>query len=228
LSCGGYVFAVFARADLAKAFATSWSEKSNIALIADPYYAAVLATATCSSVNLATQPLPSDDASYLCRAAELKDIVETAEFCKVFADDSIIYLMSIDAARAEAEGYIRDSSLYVCEIETGGVRRIASVVAVTRNAHPYAFVTKVFTAPGFRGKGIAQRLVRWTCDHYLTTLGYEYVSLYVDLANIPAAKTYKNVGFHPIHLSANESADDITEEWIEIGFDTAKTDLGFW
>lgn len=222
------VFAVFARADLAGVFTTSWSTKSNIASIAKPYYAAVLATATRSSINLTARPLRVGDASYLCRAAELRDIMETAEFCKAFADHSIIYTMSIDAARAEAEGYIRGRSLYVCEIETGGVRRIASIVAVTRNAYPYAFVTKVFTAPEFRGKGIAQRLVRWTCDHYLTTLGYEYVSLYVDPANIPAAKAYKNVGFHPIHLSADERQDDETEEWIEIGFDAAKTDLGFW
>jgi len=224
------VFAVFARADVARAFATSWSTKSGIAIVTKPYYSAVLATATRSSINVAVRPRQSDDIGYLCRAAELTDIAETAEFCKAFANDSIIYSMTSDAARVEAEGYIRDRSLYVCEVETDGVRRIASIVAVTRNAHPYAFMTKVFTAPEFRGKGIAQRLVRWTCDHYFTALGYEYVSLYVDLANIPAAKAYKNVGFYPIRLSANEndSGADMMEEWVEIGFDMAETDLGFW
>lgn len=222
------VFAVFARADLAMAFATCWSAKSNIALVAKPYYSAVLATITRSSINVAARPQLPDNTGYLCRAAELNDITETAGFCKAFADDSIIYPVTDDAARAEAEGYIRDRSLYVCEVETNGVRRIASIVAVTRNAHPYAFVTKVFTAPEFRCKGIAQCLVRWTCDYYFTTLGYEYISLYVDLENIPAAKAYKNVGFHPIHLSASKSTDDVMEQWTEIGFDMAETDLGFW
>jgi len=224
------VFAVFARADLARAFATSWSTRSGIATVAKPYYSAVLATASRSSIDVAARPCQSDDISSLCRAAELTDIAEAAEFCKAFADDSIIYSMTSDAARIEAEGYIRDRSLYVCEIETGGVRRIASIVAVTRNAHPYAFVTKVFTAPEYRGKGIVQRLVRWTCDHYFTALGYEYVSLYVDLANIPAARAYKNVGFYPIRLSTNDddSGADVMEEWLEIGFDVAETDIGSW
>jgi len=54
---------------------------------------------------------------------------------------------------------------------------------------------------------------------------HEKIVLYAGVDN-PARKVYARVGFQG--LTAESSAVDGADHWLEIGFDQAKVDLGHW
>ncbi|KAF9515996.1 hypothetical protein BS47DRAFT_710689 [Hydnum rufescens UP504] len=154
------VFAVFAPVQITRLFANLWSWKTGIAAVDTPYYRAVLATVTLDSL---ASSLADPQSFRRNRLAQMADLEEVAPQFKAFADDSVIYPMTLDQAREEACEYIRERKLWLCEAEPGGdgVRTIVSIVAATRNSGTHAFITKVFTPRQFRQQGHAKHLVAW-------------------------------------------------------------------
>lgn len=138
---------------------------------------------------------------------------------------------------------IKNNQVWVLEIQdSNGESDIASIVAVSRKSSKVAAITKVYTPERWRGMRYAERLVRRVCKEYEQFLRccnddvnfffllrllkkHEKIVLYAGVDN-PARKVYARVGFQG--LTAESSAVDGADHWLEIGFDQAKVDLGHW
>lgn len=184
------VYSVFAPALITHAFAEAWTRLTGIELDADPeYYSAKLTHCTHTTFRnrRSTQPV---DRSYVMRPAVLADIPAAAELCHGFAAVSVrlflfdtrkwrIYgvnliiqepfTLSYEGAVQEATYLVRNNMLWVHEIiRPGKPVEIASIVATTRSSESVVGITKVFTNPGTRNMGCAERLVRTVCHRYGT------------------------------------------------------------
>jgi len=136
---------------------------------------------------------------------------------------------------------IDNKQVWVFEIQNSdGESDIVSIVAVTRKSKDVAAITKVFTPNAWRGNRYAERLVRRVCREYehdyncrtstnfflrrlLRT--YKKVVLYVGVDN-RAKSVYARVGFPG--LTKESPVMDGVENWLEIGFDQTKVELGHW
>jgi predicted GNAT family acetyltransferase len=67
----------------------------------------------------------------------------------------------MDQARQEAQYLIRHGLLWVYAMDGGA---LSTIVAVTRSSSQVAAITKVYTAPQFRRRGCADRLVSHVCE----------------------------------------------------------------
>jgi predicted GNAT family acetyltransferase len=99
--------------------------------------------------------------------------------------------------RGEAEEYaktrIENGFLFVWE-EDGTV---VSMASKTRPNIKAVSVNLVYTPKHLRGKGYASACVSALSEHLLQE-GYEFCTLYTDLANPTSNKIYQNIGYAPV------------------------------
>jgi len=120
---------------------------------------------------------------------------------------------------------IRKNQLWVYECQgPTGQKELASIVGVTRNTEESATITKVYSAPSWRGKGCAERLVRHVTHHLLHKDGKTSVALYVAYPeeNMAANVVYDRVGF----VGLRNNTHPRVSRWLEVGF--ADTENGHW
>ncbi|MFC0186868.1 GNAT family N-acetyltransferase [Fictibacillus aquaticus] len=100
-------------------------------------------------------------------------------------------------SRKEAENYalerIGTGSLYIWESKGKPV----SMAAKTRPNIKGASVNLVYTPKNLRGKGYASALVAALSQHLLDS-GFEFCTLFTDLANPTSNKIYQNIGYAPV------------------------------
>ncbi|EJC98645.1 uncharacterized protein FOMMEDRAFT_170884 [Fomitiporia mediterranea MF3/22] len=215
------VYSIFAVQPVAQSFAAHWSSATRISIIPEPYYAAKFSY--CTTKTLA--PAPSAN-GVIMRVAEDHDTEQVAHLCYGFAADSPPFVLTNDGARAEARTMIQAKQVWVLEVQHSRGSSIACIVALTRaNANVMA-ITKVYTPPEWRQRGYARRLVRKVCDHLFTVEHKDYVVLYVGHDN-SAANVYNRVGFVALEPGTQSQFRSV-ENWLELGFDRAKIDLGHW
>ncbi|MFB6262384.1 MAG: GNAT family N-acetyltransferase, partial [Bradymonadaceae bacterium] len=65
---------------------------------------------------------------------------------------------------------------------------------ISARGHRGVQISGVYTAPDFRGRGVATRAMRDACDR-LFQEGVPRIVLYVDCDNEPARRVYEKVGF---------------------------------
>lgn len=79
----------------------------------------------------------------------------------------------MDRARREARYLILHGLLWVYVMDGGA---LSTIVAVTRSSSQVAGITKVYTAPQFRRRGCADRLVAHVCEQ----------SVYLHFSTVPS------------------------------------------
>jgi len=159
------------------------------------------------------------------RQAVEADIPPVADLCHGFAAVSEPFVLSREAAFQEAIDLVKNKQVWVHEVVwPGQPPRMACIVAFTRSSESAAGITKVYTDPNSRRMGCAERLVRVVCAHLLKT--HESVVLYVAHNNPAANICYSRVGFRG--LDSGKSRVDGVEDWLELGFDRSRVELGHW
>ncbi|THH11061.1 hypothetical protein EW145_g902 [Phellinidium pouzarii] len=221
------VYSIFAVDPVARSFASHWTETTGINVVAgDPYYAAKFSY--CTPSTLVPPPSPPQDHSYTIniRRAEETDILEVSDLCFGFAADSPPFELSEQRAIAEATQLVRKQQLWVLEVCSAHGSSIACIVALTRTNAMVTAITKVYTPPRWRNLRFAFRLVRAVCDHLFNVEKKHFVVLYVGHGN-PAAHVYNRVGFVGLDPRSNEQFK-LVENWLELGFDRSRVELGQW
>lgn len=219
------VYSVFAATPVAKAFTSIWVRLTGAEVYSEPFYSA--SYSFCTLQTLAPErkgPLPT---GHRLRRAVPEDTLAVAQQCQLFAEDTIYFQETDEAALAEARELITKRVLWVYEIvapdHTGRDQvSIACICAVTRTTENVAAITKVFTHPMFRQRGCAERLVRYVTKELLTQLSKRMVVLYVGHTN-SAARVYDRVGY--VGLGDKPKVEGV-EDWLEVGF--MNTDRGHW
>ncbi|MFC7371661.1 GNAT family N-acetyltransferase [Fictibacillus iocasae] len=102
-------------------------------------------------------------------------------------------LISRKEAKNYAEERIKSGSLYIWE--NGGVP--VAMAAKTRPNMKGASVNLVYTPKEHRGKGYASALVAALSQHLLDS-GFEFCTLFTDLANPTSNKIYQKIGYMPV------------------------------
>lgn len=93
-------------------------------------------------------------------------------------------------ARQMAEQRLRDKDVFVWE--HGG--RVVSMAMKNRPTRRSICVSHVYTPPELRGKGYATACVA-ELSHQLLQSGWEFCTLFVDVANLPACRAYQKIGY---------------------------------
>lgn len=84
------VFSVFAVKPVAQEFTQKWSQISNIACEAKPYYDATMGICTRETFNLNPRPIPNQNGPRCTpRKANEGDLMVVAKMCKDFASTSV-------------------------------------------------------------------------------------------------------------------------------------------
>lgn len=97
-----------------------------------------------------------------------------------------------EAARRDTEFKIRNRELYLWE--DGQPRAMAGAIRPTRH---WIGVGGVYTPPAARNRGYASALVAALSQRMLDQ-GYQFVSLFTDLANPTSNKIYQEIGYSPV------------------------------
>ncbi|KAF5357406.1 hypothetical protein D9758_005951 [Tetrapyrgos nigripes] len=221
------VYSVFAPDAVAYWFAQLWTEQTGIRCYDNPYYAAKLSVC-CSKTFKYRSVTISPGLEYNLRPAVEADLHAVAELCYGFAQESEPFVLDAQGAVREASILIQNATVWIHEVRwPNKAPMVASLVAFTRNSATVSTITKVYTNPGARGMGCAQRLVRRVCKHLFSTERKEKVALYVAHNNLAASKVYHRVGFTGLDPENSTPSPEV-ESWTEIGFDRAKVELGHW
>lgn len=218
------VYSVFAPDAITAAFVDEWTSRTGVEPLDEAYYAAKLTF--CTSMPLARSMTKHTEFDYELRPAVWDDLGAVAELCEKFSQESEPFVLTSARAVREAQLLIQNRQVWVHTIDrkNGSPIEVASIVAFTRNTNVSATITKVYTNKRWRGRGCAQRLVRYVSKKLLSTT--DSVALYVAHDNPAAAKVYRNVGF--VGLDDSQPPVQGVDSWLEVGFDRAKVTLGHW
>ncbi|OJT08416.1 hypothetical protein TRAPUB_599 [Trametes pubescens] len=209
------VYSVFGLTSLVKAFARTWTQLTGFTVEPEPFYAALFSYCNQRTFRDSDAPLPE---GHRLRKATMGDLEPVAQLCKEFADDTIVFPLSIERARIEARELIAKGLLWVYD----AAGDITTICAVTRNSHRVSAITKVYTTPRWRRNGCAEYLVRAVTAQLLFEVGKESVVLYVGHEN-SAQRVYDRVGFAGL---CGKDKPEAVEDSLELGF--VGTDRGHW
>ena len=108
-------------------------------------------------------------------------------------DDSFIPALS---GRVEIISYAQKIASKATRFEAWADDTLVGLVAAYCNdtEHRTAYITSVSVVTGWRGKGVALRLLE-RCIARTKELGFDYIELEVDSRNISAVKLYGRKGF---------------------------------
>ena len=255
------VFSIFGQERAVQMLCSHWSNLTGFRPGSQPYYEA--SSTYCTPETFASSR-STPEAGHVMRKAVPSDLDQVARLCQEFAEDSVSryysrfrlncrltipqppFTLSTDQAKREARYLIHHGLLWVYIMDGGA---LSTIVAVTRSSSQVAGITKVYTAPQFRRRGCADRLVAHVCEQsvYLRgsplscqTLtasapapsrqfkdGKSYAVLFVGHA-LPAARVYNRVGFVGVGTSKGQHCvqDSNVERWLELGFEGTRT--GHW
>lgn len=125
------------------------------------------------------------------RMATMSDLTVASDWIYAFSHEAI-EPANMDEAYELAEGKIRDGALFLWEDE-----QVVSMAAKSRATDHGATVSLVYTPPEFRQKGYASSCVAALSQRLLDE-GYQFCSLYTDLANPTSNKIYTEIGYRRI------------------------------
>lgn len=94
---------------------------------------------------------------------------------------------------AKPEGYLFAVDSRAC-LEVGTSRARIEIVS----GQPVGYIGTVGVLPAYRGRGIAEALVRQTLA-YIAAQGVESATLFVENRNLPARRLYEKMGWHPVY-----------------------------
>ncbi|CUA67375.1 hypothetical protein RSOLAG22IIIB_03015 [Rhizoctonia solani] len=214
------VFSVFGLVPVVCAFRDIWAHISGHSPEPTPFYSAKLSYCTKLTLQPASLRLQPGDS---IRAAEVNDLEQVAALCYDFAQDSVHFPLEANESSIQAFELIREKRVWVYQTcDAYGQYRIASIVCSSRSSRNVASITKVYTAPEFRGRQFARHLVHWVTQNLLYHENKEAVVLYVSHGN-PAEKVYHRIGYAGL---CGEPRPAIVEDWLEVGFQG--TTRGHW
>lgn len=126
------------------------------------------------------------------RQATAEDLVFLPQWI-VEMTGEVNQLMTRDEAEEYAKTRVENGFLFIWEDEGKAV----SMASKTRPNIKGVSVNLVYTPKELRGKGYASACVAALSD-YLLKEGYEFCTLYTDLANPTSNKIYQNIGYAPV------------------------------
>jgi hypothetical protein len=125
------------------------------------------------------------------RAATLADCELVAQWIVAFQHD-IGAEASLDEAREIAEKRIPENMIYLWDNQ-----QPVSMAAQARPTQHGITVNLVYTPPDLRRKGYATACVARLSQRLLDA-GYEYCTLFTDLANLTSNSIYQQIGYRPV------------------------------
>ncbi len=134
-------------------------------------------------------PLPAPG---LLRPAELTDLPLLAEWARAFYLDTTREDLPLNEVREMVALKIEDGQMYVWDSQTP-----VSMAAVTRPTRHGIAVSFVYTPPRQRGRGYASNCVAALSQRMLEK-GYQFCTLFTDLANPVSNDIYQRIGYRPI------------------------------
>ncbi|GBE77432.1 hypothetical protein BKA93DRAFT_51891 [Sparassis latifolia] len=201
------VFSVFGMTPLVKTFARCWSDLTGFLIEPEPFYAAYFSHCTPETFKYSDAMLPQ---GHVLRRATVRDVEPVAQLCKEFADDSVYFPLTIEAARIEARELITKGQIWVYDASGD----LTTICAVTRNSNRVSAITKVYTTPRWRRRRCAEFLVRDVTARLLFDTMKDSVILYVGHEN-SAQRVYDRVGFAGL---CGKNKSDSIEDSLELGF----------
>ncbi|KAG8801446.1 hypothetical protein FRB91_008124 [Serendipita sp. 411] len=238
------VFSIYGQELPTRLLCEHWSYVSGHRIVDGPaYYEASSSYVTRETLLAANggKKMASLPVGHEMRLARKEDMQSVAQLCMEFAADSPPFTLTPARALQESRYMIEHELVYVYTID----RIVTTVVAVTRTSATVAGMTKVYTAPKFRGRGCAEKLVAFVCEQKLFggTVGkngtksssFESVVLFVG-HTLAAARVYHRVGFvgvgpgkKKVKTAMGTEVEVYTpdaENWLELGFED--TEIGHW
>lgn len=170
---------------LATSFAKVWKVKTGIELIADMEQLIY----QLDEVNEATIG-PEE-----MRLANEKDTELISDWIYEFSLITPEHL-SIEDSKIKAVEFINEKTVYLL-VDGGSIVSMAKESRPTKNG---VVVTLVYTPKEYRKRGYATSLVARLSRHLLAE-GYQFCSLYTDLANPTSNHIYSEIGYKPISES---------------------------
>ncbi|GAP13510.1 predicted acetyltransferase [Longilinea arvoryzae] len=138
------------------------------------------------------QVIPPLPAPGRFRPAELSDLPLLTEWARAFYQDALHEDLTLEQARAMTALKIDDRQLYVWD-----ANEPVSMAAVGRPTPHGISVSFVYTPPRQRGRGYASNCVAVLSQHMLDE-GYQFCTLFTDLANPVSNAIYQHIGYRPI------------------------------
>lgn len=126
------------------------------------------------------------------RPAELADLPLLTEWVRAFYQDALHEEIPIDQSREMAAQRIEDRQLFLW-----GTNEPVSMAGVTRPTPHGIAVSFVYTPAGLRGRGYASNCVA-ALSQRLLDQGYQFCTLFTDLANPISNDIYQRIGYRPI------------------------------
>jgi ribosomal-protein-alanine N-acetyltransferase len=117
------------------------------------------------------------------------------------------YTKGVTNPRVVAADTIERGELAVC-VADGEVVGFVAVRHLVRK--PYTSLHYVGVHPEWRSRGVGERLVRWAWKHS----PHKTVRLLCEVANKPAHKFYKRMGFKEVRRGANSAGEPYIEYFI--------------
>ena len=127
------------------------------------------------------------------RAAEDKDLEFVIEAVAQFQRDAGFGEPDLEACAAMAWRMITNQTLYLWELH----REIVSMAAAGRRTRSGIAINLVYTPKGLRRHGYATSCVA-ELSQRLLDLGYQFCTLFADLANPISNSIYQKIGYQPI------------------------------
>jgi len=182
---GWAITGAFAPAPIARLFAEKWAEKMQVGFqLTRKSNLLVL-----RQVPLGAPRLPVPVGQSRLRPAGEQDLALIARWCYGFTLE-IFKSADETEARQMAEQRIRDRDVFVWE--DGG--QLVSMAMKNRPTRRNICVSQVYTPPELRGKGYATACVA-ELSRQLLQSRWEFCTLFVDVANLPACRAYQKIGY---------------------------------
>lgn len=174
---------IVANGDTALAFAQLWTQQTG-----QPYKLAM----NQRIYELRAVTPPANVPGHM-RQARDEDIDLLAEWTFMFNVDCHLPTIARDEARATAYRYLDRGAAYLWELEGQPV----SMAGRGRNSSHGITVGLVYTPPELRGRGYASACVA-TLSQQLLDAGWDFCTLYTDLANPTSNDIYQRIGYRPV------------------------------
>ncbi len=127
------------------------------------------------------------------RVATEADLETVVEWTAAFTEEAVAEMHDLDELRRNSQRRIGDGALFVWEVDGAPV----SMAAKTRPTLNGITISYVYTPPEHRRKGYATALVA-KLSQLLLDEGYQFCSLFTDLANPTSNSIYQKIGYRPV------------------------------
>lgn len=127
------------------------------------------------------------------RVATLEDLALVIQWLDEFEREALPHAVGRNSQAGAEEWRIKQGNLFLWEVA-------GEVVAMAGKSRPTAHgisVGPVYTPPALRGRGYATALVAELSQHLLDS-GYQFATLFTDLANPTSNRIYQKIGYQPV------------------------------